>query len=125
MDLSKLPPEQRAKVEEAMKGMMGAHTNVTKSCITKEKLEKNVFMMEPQEGQKCTQTITSNTRSTLEAALTCTGQRPMTGTLHIDAISSTQVKGLVTAAVVNNGRPMNVTTQIAGKWISADCGAEK
>jgi hypothetical protein len=125
MDLSKLPPEQRARVEESMKAAMGEHTNVTKSCITKEKLEKSVFMMDSQPGQKCSQQIVTNTRAALDANLTCTGDRPMKGQMHIDALSPTSVKGTVTAAVTDQGRTMTANIALAGKWLGADCGDVK
>jgi hypothetical protein len=43
--LAKLPPEQRARVEEMMKqkGMtMSGNTTVVKSCVTREKIEKGM-----------------------------------------------------------------------------------
>src|SRR5438132_805284 len=56
VDTSKMTPEQKKQLDDAMKQMVGeAHTNVAKSCVTKEKLEKSVFMMESQPGQTCKQ----------------------------------------------------------------------
>ena len=46
--LAKMPPEQRARVEAAMKG--GPSTDVRKECITKEKLEKQLCVQQQPRG---------------------------------------------------------------------------
>lgn len=125
MDTSKMTPEQRAKIEESMKAMMGPHTNVTRSCVTKEKLEKSVFMMPEQQGQTCKQQVVTNTRSALEAKLICTGQHPMFGQLRIDTLSPTAIKATVTSVPGDKGQSVNVTITLAGKWLGADCGDAK
>lgn len=125
MDLSKLPPEQRARMEEAMKSVMGTHTNTTKTCMTKEKFEKSNFMT-GDERQNCVQKITTNTRTTLEGAVTCTGQQAMAGQMHIDAISPTEIKGTVKATSSDaRGGAMSIAMTLAGKWLGADCGNVK
>jgi uncharacterized protein DUF3617 len=125
IDLSKMPPEQRAKMEAAIKGMMGTHTSVSKSCITKEKLEKSVFMMDDEPGQKCTQALSTNTPSTLEATVRCTGTQPMTGQMHLDALSPTSVKGTMKSEATEQGRSMTISMALTGKWLGADCGSTK
>jgi uncharacterized protein DUF3617 len=124
MDLSKVPPEQRARIEQSMKAMMGSHTHVVKSCITKEKFEKSAFL-DDQQGRNCTQKITTNTRSTFEAALTCAGEHPMTGQMHLDAVSPTAVKGAIKSTSTEDGRTMNIDMVLTGKWLGADCGNVK
>jgi hypothetical protein len=123
-DTSKMTPEQKARVEESMKRMMGTRTNVTKSCMTREKFEKSAFMND-RADQNCKQALTTNTRSTLEGTLTCTGEHPRSGQLHIDALSPTSVKGVIKSANTEQGRTMNIDIVMTGKWISADCGSEK
>ena len=125
VDTSRMTPEQKAKMDEAMKQMMGTHTNVTKSCITKEKVEKSVFMMPDQPGTTCSQKITTNTKTTLEASLSCTGQNAMTGQMHIDALSPTSIKGTIKSSGAMQGGAMTATINMAGKWLSADCGDVK
>src|SRR5689334_3647145 len=67
VDTSKMTPQQKAQVEQAMKGMMGSHTNTTKSCMTREKFEKESFMIGNEPNQNCRQTLTTNTRSAFDA----------------------------------------------------------
>jgi hypothetical protein len=125
MDTSKMTPEQKAKIDEAMKQMMGSHTNVTKSCVTKDKVEKSVFMMPEEPGTTCSQKVTTNTRSTLDASVSCTGERPMTGQMHLEALSPTSVRGTVKANTPTPNGAMSVSINLTGKWLGADCGDVK
>jgi hypothetical protein len=93
--------------------------------VTKEKLEKSVFMMENQPGQTCRQLLTNNTRTSLDASITCTGANAMSGQMHIDALSPTSIKGVIRSASTEPGRAMAVNITMTGKWLGADCGSEK
>ena len=125
VDTSKMTPEQKARMEEVMKGMMGTHTSVTKSCMTREKFEKQAFMNSNERGQTCKQAITTNTRSTLESTITCTGEHSMTAQMHVEALSPTSVKATMKSANAMRGGTMNVNVTMTGKWLGADCGSEK
>jgi len=125
MDTSKMTPDQRAKIEAAMKGMMGGHTNVTKSCMTKEKFDRSSFMIQDRPGMTCQQTFTTNTRSTLDGTVSCTGEHSMTVQMHAEALSSESVKVDVKSTSTDRGRTMNVNAAMMGKWLGADCGDTK
>jgi len=125
VDMSKMTPEQKAQVEAAMKSMMGAHTNTQKSCVTREKFNRESFMMENGPGMTCKQTITTNTKSALDAKVACTGEHPMTMQMHIDALSQTTFKGTIKSTNTEQGKTMTVDGTMAGKWLSADCGDVK
>lgn len=124
MDTSRMTPEQRAQVEAMMKNMTGAHPTVVKTCITKEKFDRSSFATE-QPGTTCTQNITTNTSSTLEATVSCKGGAAVTSRLHIDALSSTSIKGSFTVATSEQGRGMNMNSTMTGQWLGADCGNVK
>jgi len=126
IDTSKMTPEQKAQFEAAMKSaVMGAHTNVVKSCITHEKFDKGNFMMTDKDAETCKQTVSTNTSTLLDAAVTCTGERPRTGQVHIEALSSTTFKGTMKFAMTEKGRAMTVDGTMMAKWLAADCGAVK
>ena len=126
IDTSKMTPEQKAKFEAAMKSaILGAHTNVAQSCVTQEKFDKSNFMMTDEDAKTCKQVVSTNTPTTLEAAVTCTGENPRDGQVHIDALSSTAYKGTVKFTTTQRGRTMNVNGTIAGKWLVSDCGKVK
>ena len=66
--LAKMTPEQKARLEAAMKSTMATQTQDYKHCITKEQLEKNPFS-DP--NQKCTWTVLNSTGSSMEAKGSC------------------------------------------------------
>src|SRR5208282_5648055 len=79
--LAKMPPEQRARVEAAMKG--GPSTDVRKECITKEKLEKHSAFSNNRGD--CTRTVVNSTGSKLEVKIHCEEKQASTdGTLVLE-----------------------------------------
>jgi uncharacterized protein DUF3617 len=123
VDTSKMTPEQKARMEAAMQGLTGAHA--VKSCMTKEKFDRSNFMTMDQPGMTCKQTITTNTRTTLEASVVCTGAGSRTSQIHLDALSSTSFKGYAKSSNAEQGRSMTVNVAMTGKWLGADCGDTK
>ena len=125
MDTSKLPPEQAAKIAEAMKGMAGKPI-VQKTCLTKEDLAKDSFMMPEDSKTKCTRTITTNSRSALVANIECTGERAMKGQINVESLAGgTAFKSTMKMTSMSGGRSMNMTMNMAGKYLGPDCGDVK
>jgi Protein of unknown function (DUF3617) len=123
IDVSKMTPEQKARMEAAMKARQGPH--LAKTCITKEKLAKSPFLTQDESDANCTTTLTTNTRAALDGTKTCTGDRAMTVHIHVDALSPTSIKG--TFKISRDGQGRNMTTDFAmdGKWLAAACGDVK
>ena len=121
-----MSPERAAKISEAMKAMAGGHTTTDRSCLTKEDLAKDSFML-PNEGKMtCTRKIITNSRSSYAADITCTGEREMNGHIVIDSLAGgTSFKGTSNMAMTTQGKTMNVDMSMSGKFISADCGTVK
>src|SRR5579864_9222764 len=62
--LAQLPPEQQARIQAMMKGKAGApRTSTTKSCITREQLEKGLSF---QQDKACTYKVASSSSSKQE-----------------------------------------------------------
>jgi hypothetical protein len=122
MDTSKMTPQQKAQMEAAMKGMMGAHPTVTKTCMTQEKFDKSDFMMTDQPGMTCKQTFSKNTSTALDGTVTCTGTRSMTGQMHIEASSPTSITSTMKSSTSEQGKTMTVNMNMTGKWLGAACG---
>src|SRR5579862_2844570 len=120
VDTSKMPPEQKAQMEAMMKSMAGKPI-VTKTCMTKEKFEKNSFMQN-RPNSDCKQTITNNTRTSMDATVVCTTPQPMTAQMHLESVGSTAYTGTVKSKSTARGREMEVTIEMSGKWLGADCG---
>jgi len=131
--LSKLPPDQRARVEEMMKqkGMsMNGNTTVTKSCITREKIEKGMaFASEKQ--QNCTRDIVSSSPSHIEVKYRCeesdkSGRKTTSeGTANIDVVNSDTTKGSIHNVTNNNGHDMTMDMTFTSKYLGPSCGDVK
>jgi hypothetical protein len=122
VDTSKMTPEQAAAMKNAMAGMMGPHTSTTKSCMTKEKLDKGILT----DQKDCKNTIMSNTATVLEVQMDCTqGNGKTTALMHFEAPTSETVAGTFKGKSVMGTQTMNVSGTVTGKWAGADCGTVK
>lgn len=124
--LSKLSPEQRAKMEAAMQAAMASssHPRTSKSCITQRQLEKAPTFADTHD-KNCKQTIVSRTATRIETRVECTGEQKMSGTFRFQALSRETVRGEVTMAVSGGGNAMNSNHTLEGRWLGEDCGSVK
>jgi Protein of unknown function (DUF3617) len=120
-DTSKLTPEQKAKVEAMMKSMLAAHTRTTQICMTPERFEKSTFLIDEEPGSTCKQTLTTNSKSTLDSTVECTGEHSTTAQMHIDAQSPTSVEGTIQSVNGAGSKTLKVDVKLTGKWLAADC----
>ncbi len=122
--LSKLTPEQRARVEERMKASSGekSTTNTYKSCITKEKLEKGSDWGN-KDDKECTQTVITSTSSKAEVHMACniSGGKGE-GTIKMEALSPESVKGSGQMTINGGGHTMSSNSTFTSKWIGPACG---
>ena len=126
--LAKMPPEQRARMEAAMKqsGAGAPKTDVRRHCVTKEKLEKQSAFDDNRKD--CTRTIVSSTGSKLEMKIHCEGkdqQMSMDGAFVVEVVSSDSAKGSMHAVSSGNGRTMNMDFTFSSKYLGPACGDVK
>jgi hypothetical protein len=133
IDTSKMTPEQRARVEAMMAARGGGRgapsaPRVQKTCMTKEKLEKESFQVSGA-GQapspSCNRTITSSTSTLQEVHIECSGPPKRTSDFRIEALAPDKVK--VTAKIVAGDAPnaMTINANTDARWLSASCGDVK
>jgi len=119
--LARMTPDQRARLEAAM-GKMGSQvpkTHTAKSCLTKEKLEKDPFS---EKADMCTETVLTSTGSKMDVKEVCTNQGAKTDvTVHIEATDSEHVKGSMESNTSSGGNTMKVSGTFTSKWIGATC----
>jgi hypothetical protein len=98
-----------------------------KICITDAKLATGDFDEAP--DQNCKRTLTKSTTTAMEITEACADRNDPsmngTGTLHIDVLSPTSVKGTLTTKISMAGRSMTVNGTFTSKFVSADCGNVK
>ncbi|HUJ51869.1 MAG TPA: DUF3617 domain-containing protein [Bryobacteraceae bacterium] len=119
--LDKLTPEQRQMMEQRMKGSQTPRTQISKSCITKEQIEKGFNVGD--NDQACARTIVSSSSSKQEIKIECSnGNNKSTGTVRIEASSSESVKGSIQMTMTTGGgRSMNMSNTFTAKWLGPVC----
>jgi len=126
-----MSPEMKARMEEHMKKMQQA-TNGTKTsshCWTKEKFDKDASLFEEKDTparRQCTRTVHSSTGDKMDFEEECPSDK---GTTHVTAlferIDAEHAKGRMHMTQTGNGRTMEMTSEMAWKWIGASCGEVK
>jgi hypothetical protein len=118
--LDKMTPQQRQMMEQRMKGNQAPRTTTTKTCVTKEDLEK--AMTFGSDDKACTRTIVSATGSKQEIHIECNRDNgKMTGTIRVEASNSESVKGSSEMTMTSGGRSMSMNGTFSGKWIASAC----
>jgi len=126
MDTSKMPPEQAAKMAEAMKAMTGGRTVTEKNCLTKEDLANESFMMPKDNKMTCTRTVTTNTKAVFAADVNCTGERTVKGQINVESLSGGNAfKGAMKMATTSGTQTINLNMAMSGKYLGPDCGDVK
>ena len=120
--LSRMTPEQRAKLEQAMKARaaQGAHTSTSRRCLTKDKLNEPLDLAKQPEG--CTHKVITSSSSKQEIQFECAiGGGKQTGLLRVEAIDSSDIKGTMHINMAAGDRASSTTTEFTSKWLGAAC----
>jgi len=130
--LAKMSPEQRARVEEMMKqrGIGGPTTKVTKSCVTREKIDKDMAFAD--ERQDCTRTVVSSSPSHFEMKFHCERKKASDetrfasdGTFVVDISGSDSAKGTSHIVAHSEGHDMTMDFSFTSKYLGPACGDVK
>jgi len=124
--LAAMPPAERKKIEDMMaaRGVkMGAQGTTVKFCLTKEQAAKPP---EPRMSGDCTQSEVQRSGSTMKYKFACTKPQQVSGEGQVSYASDKAYTG---RSVINTqgaqGMPQQMTMEMAGKWLGADCGDVK
>ena len=118
-DMSQMPPEVRAH----MKGMgmqMGGPGMSVRHCMTA--AEVNADKPDMSHNSECKAINVRMSGQTYSADLVCRGKLNATGHLQFTFASPEHYFGSETMTGTADGHPVNNTTKIDARWISADCG---
>ena len=117
--LSKLPPERRAAMEQAMRARSGQpHTHTRKYCVTQKDLDEDQYLKEDR-NSKCSRKVLSKSSTKVELTTTC-GTAPNTMTMHVTA-EATNPENVV---VIGDGQVQGGgKSHIEGRshWLGASC----
>lgn len=121
--LAKMPPEQRARIEAAIKGASGPHT--TRSCVTPDTLKSAAFG--DSSNSACKRTLISSTPTSATYHVECgSGRMTNVGDGHVQATSSESIKGdVVMKTTMPGGRTSTTNVTFTAHWLGSDCGSLK
>lgn len=124
--LAKMAPEQRAKVEAAMKAMMerAAAPHTFKECVTAQQI-KDGLKLGQKDQPSCKRTVLSQSSTLLQVREECTGARPSTANYRFEAPNPAAMHGIIDMVMGQGTRTMKVNGDVQGKWLGADCGSVK
>ncbi|HUA18352.1 MAG TPA: DUF3617 family protein [Bryobacteraceae bacterium] len=120
--LNRLTPEQRAKIEAAMKARaaQGPHTNTSRHCLTRDKMNQPLDLTN--QPKECTHKVLTSNSSRQEVQFECTiGGGKQTGTLRVEAVDSENIKGNMQIQMANGERTSSTATSFTSKWLQAAC----
>ena len=125
--LAKMSPEQRAKSEARLKARaaQGSQVETRQFCLTEERLKKSVFDNNAEANQTaCQRIVLASTTKLQQFRDECNeGRVKRTVDGHFEAVDPDTVRGSLKVKAEGNN-PSLLNTEIAGKWIGADCGSE-
>jgi hypothetical protein len=126
-DMSKLTPDERARLQDRMNARSAAKTSTRtyRSCLTKEKWDKDLARV-GEDRKHCTETILTSTGSKISIDVQCVENATKSRThLEYEAVSSEIMKGFVHTSVTDHDRTTNIDSAYSAKWIGPVCGGVK
>jgi len=127
IDMAKLTPEQRTRVEETLKhqATAPAKTTVRKRCLTQTDLDKALDKVDAaQAGQKCSINKTEVDAHHFAVKRECTDDSSgatMYFESHMDVLSPVAVRGTTDIRITRSGKTSTDHNDISGKWLGAVC----
>ena len=125
--LSRLPPDQRARVQALVESAIAqaSKPRTYKECMTEEKRSRGFKAAQPSGGSSCSSTIVTNTANDFEMHEQCPATRT-TATVHFHLADSNHITGTVVASTPSiSGPGMTLHSTIDGQWLSMQCGDVK
>jgi hypothetical protein len=126
--LAKMTPEQRTRLEAAMKAGMGngSKPRVYKECMTPEKIARGFEMDRGADEASCKRNVVSSSATELTLHDECNNpSRKSVTDVHFEIKGGTQMTGKINVVVTSSGKTMTVDSTVKGKWLGASCGAVK
>ena len=123
--LDAMPPDQRQQMEQMMAGRgmtMGAQGSSLKFCVSKEQAARPA---EPRSGENCSQQVEQRSASSVKYKFECTKPEPSSGEGEMTFQGDKAYTGTTRMTTQIKGKPQQVSMEMTGKWLGADCGDVK
>ncbi len=118
--LAKMPPEQRAKTEQAERtAALNPKSIVSKECITKEDLDHDRIIKEGEEESEspCPTTIITKSSNKLVLERSCPPPKESVSNILLEAPSPESLVGKFDR--IQQGRKIH--SEMKGRWLGASC----
>ncbi len=127
IDTSKMTPEQRARIMGALEASRkrGATPHTRRSCMTKDKLAKD--LLQDKNDRSCKETVIASSSTAFAVRMACSseGGGTSSGEWHFEATTPEQVTAIGQFTIEKAGNKMTSTSTLTGKWLGASCGDVK
>jgi hypothetical protein len=118
--LAKMPPDQHAKFEEAMKARAGkVNTSTMHTCVTKEDLDRGDLMKS--ERENCTRKVIDQSARRFEVEESCAAPEPSQTHMTFDSKSPDAYNAIIERSQGEGGK---VHIELNGHWVEAKCAAD-
>ena len=118
--LAKMPPDQRAKFEEAVKARAGkVNTHTIHSCLTQEDLDRGDLM--ESERENCSRNVIEQTPRRLEVDETCAAPEPSKTHMTFAAKSPESYTATIERSPGEGGK---VQVELTGRWVATKCAPD-
>ena len=115
---AKMSPEQLAKMDAMFGANAAPRVHKSLECVTKEDLAKPFH---PDEDDNCQTTVIKSTSTTQDISVTCKGDHPSTGKMHVEASSTESMKATIDFTVESGNGATQIKTQMTGHWVGPTC----
>lgn len=125
-DPSRLPPEQRARIEQmlSVRTTSAPTTTVARYCVTAEAVKMwETFSREERDETNCRRSVEAESSRALKVTLVCDGGK-QTGSADFTA-GSDRVQGTIALTTQEPKGQRTVRIEMDSRWLSADCGEVK
>lgn len=118
--LAKMPPEQRARVEQSMQARAGKpRIHSVKSCVTKEDLDQDRIIKDSDDDEPgCKTSVVSKSAAKLVLTRTCPSPHASTSQVTVEAQTPESLVGSMDTDRPQAGK---VHLDFKGRWIGASC----
>ena len=119
--LAKMPPEQRARIEQSMQARSGKPgSRSTKSCITKEDLDQNRIIKEEEDEDEpgCATKVVSKSPRKMVLERSCPSPRPSISRMTMEAKTPETLAATIDMDRAGSG---TVHIDIQGRWLGTSC----
>ena len=120
--MAAMPPEQRRQMEQMMSSRgvtLGAQGTTVKVCVTKEQAARPA---EPKLTGDCKQQDVQRSGNSMKFRFDCTRPEAVSGEGEMTFPSDKAYSGKTRVTRQADGKGQQMTMEMSGKWLSADCG---